>query len=230
MNKLITMTAYRRPEYTGQVLDALARCEGVEDWRLAAFIEPGPQEVMDAFLKFSACPVEIHHNVKRLGLNRNAYQALWHARDYDAVLHLEDDTLLAPDALTYYDWALQHFADAKNIFTVAGYNKVDTAPPRSSWHEVDYRKWFTCWAWATWRNRLCEMIGGWSFGNPRSFAWHLNSVVRDNRMEVFPRLSRVQNIGLENGENKRSVAWYREHHYTPAFAGDFSVPRGEFGV
>jgi len=38
---------------------------------------------------------------------------------------------------------------------------------------------------------------------------------RRTRGEVFPVLSRIQNIGYEKGENSRTPQWYRTHHRTP---------------
>ena len=39
------------------------------------------------------------------------------------------------------------------------------------------------------------------------------------RGEIFPILSRVQNIGYEMGENNRTPKWYQGHHRTPSVAG-----------
>lgn len=38
---------------------------------------------------------------------------------------------------------------------------------------------------------------------------------RRTRREVFPILSRIQNIGYELGENGRTPEWYRANHRTP---------------
>lgn len=41
---------------------------------------------------------------------------------------------------------------------------------------------------------------------------------RRTRREVFPILSRIQNIGYELGENNRTPPWYRANHRTPSVA------------
>jgi hypothetical protein len=47
--KVITMTAYRRPAYTREVLAAMAKCDGIADWLLLPNVEPGNEEVIAAF-------------------------------------------------------------------------------------------------------------------------------------------------------------------------------------
>ena len=48
---------------------------------------------------------------------------------------------------------------------------------------------------------------------------------RRTRRELFPVLSRIQNIGYDLGENGRTPAWYRANHRTPWVAGTVaSVP------
>src|SRR5690606_39335406 len=51
---------------------------------------------------------------------------------------------------------------------------------------------------------------------------------RRTRREVFPVLSRIQNIGYELGENGRTPEWYRANHRTPWVAG--TLPNGTFTV
>ena len=42
---------------------------------------------------------------------------------------------------------------------------------------------------------------------------------RRTRRELFPALSRIQNIGYDQGENGRTPDWYRANHRTPWVAG-----------
>ena len=223
MRFVISMTAYRRPDYTGQVIAALAGCTGVGDWLLLPHVEPGHREVRSIFESIDFCECSPTFNPQRLGLNRNTQAALQHAAasSADFLVHLEDDTVPADDFLEYAAWACDEFSGDASVFTVAGYNnamRVD-APDH---HTIGRRDWFTCWGWGTWRPVLKEMLAKWSFKNPQSFAWHLNKQLRGDRQEIHPVLSRIQNIGYEQGENGRSAAWYRQHHRTPTFAGDFS--------
>ena len=76
MLRAITMTAYRRPAYTREVLAALAQCDGIADWLLLPNVEPGHDEVIDTFRQWSACESRLAVNKERMGLNRNTQEAL----------------------------------------------------------------------------------------------------------------------------------------------------------
>lgn len=64
--KVITMTAYRRPEYTREVLEALAQCDGIGDWTLLPNVEPGNAEVIAASRDFHACACRLVVNERRI--------------------------------------------------------------------------------------------------------------------------------------------------------------------
>ena len=109
MLRVITMTSYRRPDYTREVLNALAKCEGISDWLFLPNVEPGNDEVIAAFREWDACESRLVVNDKRLGLNKNTHDAVYQAFKLraDVMLHLEDDTVPSPDALHYFDWAVR---------------------------------------------------------------------------------------------------------------------------
>ena len=142
MLRAITMTAYRRPAYTREVLAALAQCDGIAAWLLLPNVEPGHEEVIAAFRQWSACESRLTVNKERLGLNRNTQKALVRALllRAEVVVHLEDDTVPSPDALQYFDWAVRETLipdvkskDGHQITLASGYNKPKSQPsPRSS--------------------------------------------------------------------------------------------------
>ena len=92
MLRVITMTAYRRPAYTREVLAALAQCDGIGDWLLLPNVEPGHEEVIAVFRQWSACESRLAVNKERMGLNRNTQEALVRALLLRAnvVVHLEE--------------------------------------------------------------------------------------------------------------------------------------------
>jgi hypothetical protein len=138
------MTAYRRPDYTAQVLDSLSRCEGVDRWLFLPHVEPGNERVETMIKQFSACESRPVFNETRLGLNKNSQAALQHAQRSCSHfnVHIEDDTVLSPDFLQYMEWACKTYKDDNKIFSVSGYNKLDSVPPESG-----------CWVY-------CRSIGG----------------------------------------------------------------------
>lgn len=237
MKLIITMTAYRRVGYTRQVLEALSKCVGIEDCMLYANCEPGYPAIHKMLAAWDSCPSCIARNSTRLGLNRNSLAVMTraHSAKPDGIIHIEDDTVLSPDALDYYRWGLENYGDHPAVFSIAGYNKPKKQPTDDVKHQVRFRKWFTCWGWAVTYKRLCQILAGWSSVNPKSFAWHVNLKIRNDRHEMHPQLSRVQNIGYQHGENGRSAKWYRDNHRTPWVStylrpGEWWRQKGEAGA
>ena len=71
------------------------------------------------------------------------------------------------------------------------------------------------WGWAVDGSRWTWLIVNWCFRNRKCFTCQFRSQYRRTRREVFPILSRIQNIGYEMGENGRTPEWYRANHRTP---------------
>jgi len=229
MLRVITMTAYRRPAYTREVLDALAKCDGIADWILLPNVEPGNEEVIAAFRDWNACESRLLVHRERLGLCKNTHDAVFRAFQLraDVTVHLEDDTVPSPDALHYFDWAVREILipdvkspDGHQILLASGYNKPKSEPRPDQSHDSATRPIWTPWGWAVDRSRLTFLIVNWCFRNKKCFTCPFRSQYRRTRREIFPILSRVQNIGYEQGENNRTPQWYRTNHRTPWVANE----------
>ncbi|MCA9201588.1 MAG: hypothetical protein KDA59_00990 [Planctomycetales bacterium] len=227
------MTAYRRPAYTREVLAALARCDGITDWLLLPNVEPGNEEVIAAFREWDTCESRLLVNRQRLGLNKNTHDALFRAYQLRAnvIVHIEDDTVPSPDALQYFDWAVRDvlIPDEKHtILLASGYNKPKTEPQPDESHLCSFRQIWTPWGWAVDQKRLLWLIAHWCGRNKKCFTCQFRAKYRRTRREVFPLLSRIQNIGYEMGENNRTPEWYRANHRTPWVASE--MPMSSFAV
>ena len=51
------------------------------------------------------------------------------------------------------------------------------------------------------RSRLAWLLANWCTGNPKCFTCKIKAQYRRTRRELFPVLSRIQNIGYDLGEN-----------------------------
>jgi hypothetical protein len=219
MTAAIVMTLCSRPAYTKRVLDALARCDGIEDHRVILVCEPVCQEVIDLAVEFHKRPgirATVLGQQARAGCNMNTYTALAAGfEESDQVIALEDDTLPTRDFLRFMRWGLDEYMSDATVFSVCGYQR--TPLEEMSHRDVVIREsWFTPWGWATWRDRWDSVRESWPHDD-RQISWDtvIHFGTRQGRCEVRPLVARVQNIGGEGGTHVPSPVWHAAHHWNP---------------
>jgi hypothetical protein len=215
---MITLTLFRRPDYTRQVLEHLSRCAGIQKYHVLIFCEPDCDEVIRLAKRwdFQAKHVVVNHT--RLGCTANIYQALATGFSHcQFVIMLEDDILLASDALIWFEFCCQRFRNDHDVWTVSAYNRQQVTPEK---YNAYFRKqWFTPWGWATWRDRFAEMSRGWGWESQYSWDCTVNHNLRGNRCEILPYLARAQNVGGEMGTYCPGPEWHRENQLNEFCAG-----------
>lgn len=212
--KVISMTGWKRLDYTKQVIDSLKSCIGFEDYTLLPTIEPGYPEVVKVFEGLPNCNLIV--NDQRLGCAANTLKALQRGFDIsDFVIHMEDDTVPGIDSLKYFEYIYKTYKDDKEIFTATAYNRTAKIEPKDYFtaHRCPN---FTGWMWATWKDRFEEMKEKWDFN-----AWDvgINKKIRGNRYEICPSLSRSKNIGEFLGTYTTSNNW-RMCQYSPIWVNN----------
>lgn len=218
--KVVALTLFRRAGYSRQTLEALSRCHGIDDYLVLIHVEPGYPEVLQVARDVKFSRVVIVENADLLGCTQNTLSAVLHGFQHaDFVVCLDDDTVPAPDCLRYFEWARHAFRDDKSVFTVTGFARY--TPDPSGYYAAERIRWFTPWSWATWRDRLPEIINRWDYLPNASWDISVNQI-RGNRFEVHPLLARTQNIGAEQGTYCPSPEFHREHQYYEF--GAWSVP------
>lgn len=239
---IVSLTAYNRPDLLEQVLDSLADAKarfelerGGENVHLVAQVEPSAYGSyitgMIAGQKIFDGSVHVLLNSERLGLQLNTKQVLkraWALADTigeDFVLHLEDDLLIAPDALLFSAWARDEYRAAEDIRFV-GLTSVLRAPPVEDWHRAFRTGWFDCHGWGTWRDVWeHDLRPSW----PDEWWDHWAARVNDEEMfggeQLLPCLSRSCSIGV-HGEHCNTD--YHVRHNPELYAGDVEVPEGRF--
>jgi hypothetical protein len=132
----------------------------------------------------------------------------------DFHIHLEDDTVPSVDCLRWFEWAARN-APA-TILTISGYNQHggDACP-----NTFGIRNWFTPWGWGTWRERFSQHLApGWD-----SSFWDGGvQRVRERlgMFEMYPRVSRIQNIGAEGGTFCPGPEFHKENQHATRVATD----------
>lgn len=213
--KVITMTGFKRPDYTKQVLDSLRQCIGFDEYTLLPTIEPGYPDVINLFNDIPNC--ELIVNNQKLGCSANTLKALQRGFDIsDFVIHLEDDTVPGIDCLQYMEWINQTYKNDKDIFTASAYNRISSIDT-VNYFSIQSCPYFTGWIWSTWNDRFEEMKNNWNF---RSWDTNINRNIRGDRLEITPSLPRSKNIGEYDGTYATPKLW-REQQYSPIWVNDF---------
>lgn len=218
--KTLSISLYNRPKYTKQLFNHLESCYGIQEYKIFICCDPGSEEVEKIAKEFMPEQTSVVVNGRRLGCSANIFQSLamgFALNDYH--IHFEDDTIPGKDCLLYFEWAREYYKNNPEVFTISGYvnsnNKTEHYYPMNyQIDKVSKRQWFTPWGWATWKDRFLEMKDVWDFhGKNGSWDVTVNNIARKDRLEIFPTVSRIQNIGAEMGTHVPNADWHRLHHY-----------------
>lgn len=216
----ITVSGYNRPEYLQQTLAALRSCDGIADCKVAVLLDPCDETVHCAALA-ARYGFDYLTYSQRVGCNNAILLALrygFETMGSNYHVHLEDDTVPTRDALRWFAWARDAYRDHARIFNVSGYQRISNG----CLDECGARRWFTPWGWGIWRNRWEGIVAGWSQDDAVSWDIVVNHVLRAGRHEVFPTVSRVQNIGAEKGTHVPSAEWHTANHRVAVTADDIT--------
>ena len=213
--KTISISLYKRPKYTKILLDHLDRCFDIENYKIFICCEPGHNEVIDMAKNFRTNQTTTILNRQKLGCTKNIYQCLYIGfNNSNFHIHLEDDIIPGKDFLLYCQYH-EIMSNDQDIFSICGYNKDHLCNNRNSPSLSTTRQWFNPWGWATWVDRWNNIIVK-SF--EKSFTSHiswdviLHNMIRD-KLEIYPLISRTQNIGAEHGTYCPGSEWHKQNQY-----------------
>jgi hypothetical protein len=215
----ISMTGWRRPEYTGLVLRALEANAGSGRYTLVVALDGGPQAdpEVERIVQAQTWPANliVRKAERHEGCNLTTFAALdtaFGVTDTDYVVHVEDDVLLAADALAWFAWAGERYRADLQVLTVGAWRHDDGWQPDAQrpmnpeeHRQCRRRAFFCCWGWATWRDRWTVMRANWSRESDHTLSWDVRvSQLRGERgmVEVVPMISRAVNIGSMNGTHR----------------------------
>lgn len=244
MKIALSMTSWRRPDYYEKVLDSIIAAGG-QHYPLHISIDGGYEEqqnVMREIVEHKGLNAEVYAHKHNLGCASNTHYALtqaFHDPSINAVIHLEDDTMLHPQFFDFMLPALEHYMDHEKVFSISAYANRNLRPITDVWgsNNVGIRDRFTCWGWGISRKVWEEVEDDW-FGaiftdyekfadddanginsfmrcirkDPKgSWAWPMNKHWRKDRLEIAPDESLVQNIGMEEGMFATDWSWQTQH-------------------
>jgi hypothetical protein len=225
--KTITMTAYRRPDYTVKALSALSTAlayaadKGIHYDDIYISVDSGHEQseavrqVVSDWSPPHNHPKKVNvwrlHQSTHLGIDANTEWVINAAFDMGKSsfnLHLEDDIVISPDALLLCEWYRLDPPGAEDALTlgIASSSRSPAAPLFVAWHPI-----FSPYGWACRRhNWLYHLRPQWNHKkhDPRGWDWSISHYMyRHGFYSIHPLLSRALNIGAKGGTYETP-----EHH------------------
>jgi hypothetical protein len=231
------MPTYNRPQYLVQTLEALSHCIGLERFQIVTSEEPGQPEnsaVFEEWLPKLGIPFTRNVNEKQMGcsLNLEASFERGFATGSEWMISLEEDVVLAKDALLFLEWAVNTYWDEERIMGAS------TFFPQAEDFEYELEdlkrtslgsQQFYPWGCAINRARFLEMKPCFKKSVEAGFTWDMFislHMAPNCCMQVIPQVSRNQNVG-QSGQGADYDFW-KENHYVNNYVGelypDYPVP------
>jgi hypothetical protein len=176
----IALFVYRRMELLNHVLDALEACPEFSESNVFVFSD-GPKTPVAAVdvaavralilsrLKPNMRLVEAPQNK---GLANSIIDGVTRlCNEYGRVIVIEDDLIVSPVILAWFNNALERYADEPRVMQISGH--MFDVPQRGNQHEGIFLPMTTSWGWATWKR-------AWDMFDPDAKEWEL--IAQDKRL------------------------------------------------
>lgn len=210
--RTVTICAYRRPDYLLEVLNSLAvarsYCPDYTDIDPIIGIDQGACDETLAVAKLASKNVIVWP--EHLGVSEHPRRLIQYAfmECSDLNLHLEDDTVLSPDALRLL-MRFERRSVEEICISLHSFSK-NVEDPRLIKRRADFGVWGWAvlrWSWQHW------FAPHWNHKRNGKLGWdwsvsHLMS--RHQLCAWSPVLSRIHNIGRENGEHQTPEGYDQE--------------------
>lgn len=167
----IALFIHRRPDHARRTIESLLACEGVDASPIHVYADgprsPGDHEavhatraVARALLGPRAIFREQEHN---LGLADSIIAGVTELCDqYDEVIAVEDDLVLAPSFLAFLNAGLRRYRTEPRVMQVSGH--MFDVPGLRDANEAVLLPMTTSWGWATWKR-------AWDLFDPAATGW-----------------------------------------------------------
>lgn len=234
----VAVFAYNRRDRLAAMLQSLQRCAGFAGTSVTIFVD-GPRSEADrvavdevrTFVTNLSLP-NVDHVIsdENKGLRKSIYGGVSRiVEEHGRVIVLEDDLVLSPTALTYFNEALDFYADDPKVWSVSGY--IYDVPELRNFPRALVLPSASSWGWATWSRAWSQfdldarprdenlnsesfrqaynMNGVYPFdlvlrlsalGQVDSWAAHwLYTIFRNGGCSIFPPRRVVDNLGFTRG-------------------------------
>lgn len=207
----IALFVYCRPEHTRRTVEALLENTESKDSDLFVFSDAAKNEKAIAGVKKTR--EYIHHitGFKSVSIVEREYN--WGlakslsagisdvVNRYGRVIVIEDDILVSPYCLKYFNDALEMYNDDVNVASIHAY----TYPHKEKLPDTFFIKGADCWGWATWKR-------AWDIFTTDAI-YLKQEIIKNKRQREFefdytyPYMNMLQNQ-IDNKISSWAICWY----------------------
>lgn len=151
----IAIFVYNRPAHTARMLASLAQNPLEQRSNVFVFCD-GARSDSDrdavretrSLVKEKLPSATIVERERNLGLAESVISGVTQCvNEWGRAIVLEDDLVLSPTLLEYFNQALDHYEPVPRVAHISGY----MFPVRNQVPELFFYREMTCWGWATWK-------------------------------------------------------------------------------
>ena len=244
----IAVFAYRRANHLSATLDALEKCEGFADSPVIIFSD-GPRserEAEDVAKVRKLIRSRLRPNIKMIERERNFGLAAsiidgvtGLCNEYGRVIVLEDDLVVSPSTLRWFNNCLDFYEDEHRVMAISGYQFF--IPSLRKQKFGIFARFSSSWGWATWNRAWIKFdpeAAGWeelleNHALANDFDWNGSyplsrmllsqmtgsvdswairwawTIFRQQGLSVFPPRSLVRNSGFDTKATHNTIGWLK---------------------
>ncbi len=153
----IAVFAYDRLDHFEKMFTALTACNGFSNSPVTIFLDgaksesdaPRVEEVREFARTLNLPNVTFVERENNMGLKASIYDGVGAlCKKYGRVIVLEDDLIVSPCILDYFNAGLEKYKDESRIWSIVGYQY--DVPQLRSLDRALILPFAHCWGWATW--------------------------------------------------------------------------------
>jgi len=243
MNTLVTIKAFKRPYYLEKVLDSIVHSidSNKQKYMISLDFHPLTQDESTKLIEKYKKDIDIEL-IKQVGPTgcagnmRFCFNYSFRINDYDAMIHIEDDTPVGKDLFLWSDWAINYMKD-KDLFAASFFTRKISDGERTGDPTINLLKeHFDCgggfcitrkqWEYIVGLKEIFGIVGPASLEAPPeewyyrqqitddgSWAWPFNRYYRRGKSCLYPYINRTNNIGDKEGRFNPGEDWHRKNIY-----------------
>ena len=209
----ICVVAHRRPQHLQNCLRSLAQCAEAQESELHIFVDGARSDeekhLVEKVIRCATSAIgfgllTVTTSLVNLGMATSVIHAISTILDdYERVIVVEEDLVVAPGFLTFMNSGLDAYDQAEMVFGISGYLFADLRFRFGD--SAFFSRRASCWGWATWA-RSWKLLDR----SRESLLLRANSAGLDEFLNVSGALSLTKKLrqGIEGSDNSWSPMWF----------------------